>query len=464
MSEHIIYIAAIFCVALIGLVLVYFIIVVPNRNSQLQEFLDQQNFEAAEILILDILKKEPSNTKMLGMLGDIYWTTDKLEQAVEVFEKLIKMPSLPPALAKTTMFRLATWYSEKNLLLEASEILEKLLILEPKNAQFLSLLGDIYHKKNDFKNAISIYLEVIALNSRDLKAYRALAYIYFSLNMYKEAYPAFSSLIELDATDPDYLFKLAEICELMGDSSKALKHYTAIEKFNDPHYTFRAIRKVAAIYKFQNQQTNYIKSLESARLILENNKSFLVEKEDMLDTYYQLAESYLAKEQIPLASKEWEKILQVDKKYLDVAKKFELYYGSRVNDFLTDILTHKGSDLVDIISEFITSLGYQIDSIQNFGEETVDFFVSEASAKWRAIRKRKNILSFWCSDNPLPADIATRLIVAIESRGIAQIYVISAGPVLSEIRARFSKKDITVFGQNNIQELMDARKEVITNE
>ena len=464
MSEHIIYIIAMSFVAFIGLVLVYFIIIVPNRNSQLKEFLDQQDYESAEILILDILKKEPSNIKMLETLGDIYWTIDKTEQAVEVFEKLVKIPSLSPDLAKKTLFRLATWYNEKNLLLEASEILEKLLILEPKNAEYLSLLGDIYYKKNDLKNAIPIYQNVIALNSKNLKAFRALAYIYFSLNMHKEALQSFSHLIELDTTDPDYLFKLAETCEIMGEHSKALKYYGAVEKFNDPHYSFRAIRKSSAIYKNQNQQTNYIKSLENARLIIENNKNFLVEKEDVLDTYYQLAESYLSKDLIPLASKEWEKILQIDKKYLDVAKKFELHYGSRVNDFFIDVLTHKGSDLVELISEFIISLGYQIDSIQNFGEETVDFFVSESSAKLRAIRRRKNILSFWCSDNPLPADIATRLIVAIESRGIAQIYVISAGPVLSEIRARFSKKDIIVFNPNNIQELMDARKEIITNE
>ncbi len=463
MFEHIIYIVAISCVALIGLVLVYFIIIVPNRNSQLQEFLDQRNFEAAEILILDILKKESSNTKMLSILGDIYWTTDKKEQAVEVFEKLVRIPSLLPELATIPLFRLATWYNEKNLLLEASEILEKLLILDPKNTQFLSLLGDIYHKKDDFKQAIAIYKNVIELNSKDIQAYRALSYIYFSLNMYTEASQAFSHLLELDTTDPDYLFKLAEICEIMKDVDKALKYYSDIEKFNDPLFSFRAIRKVIAIYKSQNQHANYIKSLEKARLIIESNKSFLLEKKDVLDTHYQLAEYYLSKELMHLTLKEWEKILQIDKKYLDVAQKFELYYGRRVHDFFTDILTHKGSDLVDMISDFIISLSYKIDSIQSFGDETFDFFVSESSAKWRAIRRRKNVLSFWCSHDPLPADVATRLIVAIESRGIAQIFVISAGPILSEIRARFNKKNITVFDQNNIQELMDARKEILTN-
>jgi len=464
MFENVSYFIAISTVALITLSLIYFIIIIPNRNSQLQHLLDKEDYESAEIFLLDILKKEPSHTKMLGILGDIYWSTDRQKSAVDIFEKLVNIPNLSPELTKTPLFRLVTWYNQKDLLLEASEILEKLLILEPKNPQFLSTLGDIYHKKNELEKAIVVYKNVIALNAKSIQAWRALAYIYFSLNMYAEAYQAFSNIVELDTTEPDYILKLAEICEIMGESDKALTYYEKIGKFNDPHYAFRAEKKIASIYKFQNQYSNYIKSLEKACFIVENNKHFLIEKEEVLDMYYQLAEFYLSKELISQALKEWRKILQIDKNYLDTAQKFELHHSRQTFDFFTDILTHKDAELIEIISNFILSIGYQIDSIQSFGEEIFDFFVSESSAKWRAIRRKKNILSFWCSSNPLPADIATHLIAAIESRGIAQIYLISSGPVLSEIRERFYKKEIFVFDQNNIQEFMNVRKEVLTND
>ena len=454
---------AILSVVLITSSLVYFIIVVPNRNSQLQEFLEQKNYDAAEILILDILKKTPKNPKMLGILGDIYWITDREEKAVQVFETLSRIPNLPPDIATTPLFRLATWYTQKNLFLEASEILEKLLVLEPKNAQFLSLLGDIYHKKFDYEKAIDTYKIVISLNVKDISAWRALAYIYFTLEMYTDAHQAFLNLVALDTKEPDYIFKLAEICELIGESSKAFKYFEKIEKFNDPHYTFRATRKMASIYKFQNKPADHIKLLEKACAIIDENINFSFQQEDVLDTYYQLADFYVLEGHIHLAIKEWEKILKINKKYLDTAQKFELYYSHQTLDFFIDILTHRGTELTDILSNFIMSLGYAIDSIQSFGEEAFDFFVSESSDRWKEIRRRKNVLSFWCSNDPLPADIATRLAVAIESRGIAHIYIISAGPILSEIRSRLYKKDITVFEQNNIQELMDVRKEVIIN-
>ena len=172
----------------------------------------------------------------------------------------------------------------------------------------------------------------------------------------------------------------------------------------------------------------------------------------------------MSKDHIPQALKEWEKILQIDKNYLDAAQKFELHHSRQTFDFFTDVLTHRNADLIEIICNFISSIGYQIDSIQSFGEETIDFFVSESSSKWRTIRRRKNILSFWCSTDPVPADVATRLIASIESRGIAQIYLISSGPVLSEIRERFINKEIFIFDQNNIQEFMNVRKEIITND
>lgn len=463
MFEDISYMIAIFSVALIALVLVYSIIIIPNRNSQLQRFLEQEDYTSAEILILDVLKKEPSHIKMLGILGDIYWKTSRQEQAVEVFETLIAIPKLSPDQVKTPLFRSATWYAQKDLILEASEILEKLLVLDPENTQYLSLLGDIYYKKNDFDKAVSVYKNVIALNAKDVSSWRALAYIYFSLNMYTDAYQAFLNLIELDTTDPDCVFKLAEICEIIGDSKQAFKYFEKIEKFNDPHYSFRAVRKMASIYKAQNQQNNYIKYLEKARFIIEENPSFSLKKEDVLDTCYQLAEFYLSDGRIHLALKEWEKILQISKNYLDTAQKFELYYSRRTLDFFKDILTNKGSDLIEVLSNFITSIGYGIDSIQSFGEEAVDFFVSESSNRWKELRRRKTILSFWCSTEVFPTDIATRLGVAFESRGIAQIYIVSAGPVLSETRVRLRKKNITVFDQNNMQEFMDARKEILTN-
>ena len=463
MFEDISYVIAISAVLLIALGFAYLIVVVPNRNSQLQEFLEKKDYESAEILLLDILKKTPNNPKMLATLGDIYWTTEREEKAVQVFEKLINISHVSPNIVTTPLFRLATWYTQKDLLLEASEILEKLLVLEPKNTQYLSLLGDIYRKKNDFEKAVDTYKAVISLNAKDIPSWRALAYIYFSLNIHTDAQQAFLNLVALDTTDPDYIFKLAELSELMGDSSKAFKYYEKIEKFNDPHYTFRAARKMASIYKFENKFENCLKLLEKACAIIEENPNFSFQKEDILDTRYQLGELYLSNDLVHFAIKEWEKILRLNKNYLDTAQKFELHYSNQSLDFFVDILTHRGSELTDILSNFIMSLGYAIDSIQSFGDEAFDFFVSESSDRWKELRRRKNVLSFWCSNDPLPADIATRLAVAIESRGIAHIYIISAGPILSETRARLYKKDITIFDQNNIQELLDARKEIITN-
>ncbi len=463
MFENIIYFIATTIIISIVVVFYYYYITIPSRNDQLQVFLKKAEYDKAEILILDVIKKEPSNIEMLVTLSDIYWITEKKEQAVKIFENIITMPKLSPVYANIVLFRLASWYTEKNYLVEASETLEKLLLLDPKNTQNLTLLGDIYYKKKEFDKSIATYKKVIALNVNDLQAWKELAYIYFFLKMYTEAYQAFSQLIKLDQINPEYVFKLAEMCMILNDFDKALTYFEQINKFNDPLFIFKATKKIAYIYQQQQDYDQYVLALEKARFLITGNSNLQIEQEEILDTYYQLGEFYSSHNHIHLALKEWEKILQINKNYRDTAAKFEKFYTSQLNDFFTDMLTHKDDELVKIISNFIISIGYNIDSIQSFGTEAFDFFVSESSAKWRDIRRRKTLISFWCSNRSLPVDIPIRLGTASNSKGLANIFIISTGPVFSEERINLSKKSIVVYDQNNIQELMNARKKILTN-
>ncbi len=235
-----------------------------------------------------------------------------------------------------------------------------------------------------------------------------------------------------------------------------MSFFIKTEQFRDEPLALKAIIKAADIYRLTNRQAQYKEYLEKARTIIVHDKFNSYEKDDILKVHYELGEVYSKEGKIENALAEWEIILRLDPKYKDVQQQFNKHYSSRIQDFFKDILTSKGAVLTDLLIDFIKSLGFTVDSIQHIGEQVVEFYVSDAPSKWRD--RKKTIISFWCDEEPMPVDIATKLTSKLTSNDVSAIYIISAGPVMSELRHLLGRKNVEIYDKKNLKELIDARK------
>lgn len=462
MFEVLIYVVAVCFLIIVGLGLLYYIVIVPNRFHQLQIFLDQNLYDEAEILLSDILKKEPNNYSMMFHLGELYWTTNKKQDAVSMYEKLFKhQKSLSIGMQKTMLFRLAEYQYQNGSIDQSKDFLKTLLEIDQKNPTYLSLYGDILFKQNNHNKALQYYQKAVSYAPTDLHSWLQTATIHYETEQYNDAYRAYSRVVHIENNNPMHWFNIGKISELMGDRKKALNFYAKVEKFSNPALTFQVLMNSAQIYKDTEEIPFYIMTLEKAKSLIKGNPHDLFEQEKILDLQYQLGDYYLSDNSLELAITEWESIVALEKNYRDVPIQLEKHRNLQLDDFFKDILTHTGDELIEILAVFVRSLGFTVDSIQNYTDEGINVHVSENSAKWRDVRRRKTLISFWCSTDPIPIDIILRLTTQLAKTGVSQMYLITAGPVFSEMRQILERKSADIYDRNNIQELISARKKSI---
>jgi tetratricopeptide (TPR) repeat protein len=98
---------------------------------------------------------------VLGVIGDLYWTLEEKEKAIEAFKKV----SDGDASADTAHIQLAQMYFQKNKFREAAAAARKAYDLNPKSVQYAGLLAKSLLRLGRTQEALDIYKK--ALNVKD---------------------------------------------------------------------------------------------------------------------------------------------------------------------------------------------------------------------------------------------------------------------------------------------------------
>ncbi len=440
------------CGTLFGL---YSIIIVPSRKTHINELLSKANYPDAILLLKDIVKKEPFNYNALFELAEVYWLMGDYQEANHIYQQIVdKRISID--MYETISVRLAHWNIKQRQFASAKTILENLLKKNPKHMESISLLGDIYFEHRDYKESINIYKKALHIDKENLHCWKNISKSYFSLGMYMDAYKSYAHAVNLDPVDAELWYYTAESYYLLKDYDKALRFFSKTEQLTDSSYSFKALIRLSDIYKIRQDDENYTKILEKARSIIQKNESpFRIEKREILEIHYRLGEIYSQSHHMELALLEWKQILSIDPFFKDISKRHRDYYTELVNDLFKDMLTIRGDKLITLLSDFLRTLNYETDTVQPVSEISIDFYVKDLLSTKN--KKDKHIISFWCSDEPLPEDVISHTQSKI-SKTITKGLVISPAPILSETRELLQNSMITIYNQTNLESLIHERK------
>ncbi len=455
MFENILYVASISFVLLGVLFGLYFIIVVPSRESHMHELLSKSNYSDAILVLKDIVKKEPFNTKALFDLSELYWITENFVEASKIYQQLA-FKNIPTVMNDTISIRLAQLNIKNRQFASAKITLENLLKKNPKNIEGLALLGDIYFEHKDYQESINTYKKALSLNKDNFHCWKYLSKSYFNSGMYIDAYKSFANALNIDPQNAELWYYAAESHLLLEDLDKALRFFLKVEQFTDSVFSFKTLLKISDIHHIKQNDDMYVQFLEKARSIIQKNESpFTLDRKDILEVHYRLGEVYSKSNHPELALDEWESILEIDPFYKDVSKRYRSYYAEFVDDLFKDMLMSQGEELIEVLSEFLKTLNYTIEGVQQANSISIDFYVSESSASWH--KKNKVIISFWCSEEPVPSDVITFVSSKI-SQQITKAIIIAPRPFLYETKEMLKARSIDVYDKTTLKEFISERK------
>jgi len=218
----------------------------------------KKNFNEAEKLYKEIIKKKPNDLKSNFYLGTLYLQNKNYIEAKNILTISVK---LQPEHANSYL-NLGCAYAELGQYEKAVENLNKSLELDPKNENSYFNLGNTYRNLSQHNKAINFYIKTIEINPKNSRAFHSLGDNYLqlgkiekSINSFEKAYNL-NPLINLAALNR--LIKINEKKYLTNFKKKEITEIIKNDKINTQNLAYAYF----ILSKFELKDKNYKKELD----------------------------------------------------------------------------------------------------------------------------------------------------------------------------------------------------------
>ena len=241
-----------------------------------------------------ILQRDPNNVQMRRVLGRIYRgyladpgssrvNEELLHRAIEQYEKIIE---LDPKDAESYL-HLANLYRVAHDSVKAEKALKTVLELDPNSEEALTSLAALYSEIGDTNGAIEM-LSKVSQRRPNSRILAALGAAYEQANQHDKAIEALEKAVQLDRNNIEARRSLARNLLLAEQYDKALAHYQALAQA-DPQDPQNYLR-LSQIYRHKRDFAKARANLQKAAALAPGemvevpyNEALLLESEGKLD-------------------------------------------------------------------------------------------------------------------------------------------------------------------------------------
>ena len=177
---------------------------------------------------LKYLKKaesvEPNNPELLHALGFCYLKTERLDKALDYFEKLDRSGIYFEGMG----LLLGELYFDKQQYELTIQIITKALKFEGEHKEFFLLLGDSHLMMQRWIHALKNYKLALAMMPDDYKLNRSIGWVLCNMNNYQEGIKYLKKSVRTKSDYVEGRISLAMAYLSMGEYDKSIKEFEAV--------------------------------------------------------------------------------------------------------------------------------------------------------------------------------------------------------------------------------------------
>jgi len=259
----------------------------PSENRSLFFEASKQkilgNYDLALNLYSDYSRAHPDDAATYYEMADIHSRKNEFDQAISFAEKAVALDD-SNKWYKILLFQL---YQSQSRLDEAGVIIEKLLLSEPDNLEYMQELGLNYIYAGKLKEAVKVYDAIEEKIGITEEISQQKKRIYLMMGKTDKALVEIEKLSGAFPEDTRYLEMLAELYMSSGNPGKALETYNRILQ-KDPDNPYINI-SLSDYYRKKGEEE---KSFEHLKLGFANPNLDIDTKVQILLAYYTINEIY----------------------------------------------------------------------------------------------------------------------------------------------------------------------------
>lgn len=181
------------------------------------------------------IQKRREYAKQLFIDASLLDVEGKYAEAILDYQEALKLD--PNA---GIYYALAKDYLRLSKLLPARENIKEAVELEPKNIEYLTLLGTVYNMSRNIDSAEVVFNNIVKIDSTDINAHYNLGQLYEAKQPLK-ALDAYKKVIDITGPEWNVLLKVAELNERLGKVDETIKTAEELLELNPSNFELQKL-------------------------------------------------------------------------------------------------------------------------------------------------------------------------------------------------------------------------------
>lgn len=186
----------------------------------------KENYQEALKYLKKAEMEEPNNPELLHAMGFCYLKTERLDKALEYFEKLDQNGIYFEGMG----LLLGELYYDKQQYELTVQIISKALKLEGERKEFYLLMGDSHLIMQHWVHALKNFKHALAMMPDDYKLNRSIGWVLCNMNNYRDGIKFLKKSIRSKTDYIEGRISLAIAYLSLGEYEKSIKEFEAVLK------------------------------------------------------------------------------------------------------------------------------------------------------------------------------------------------------------------------------------------
>jgi tetratricopeptide (TPR) repeat protein len=398
----------------------------------------------------DILHKDERNAYAHYLLAEAYLKDGNPSYSIVELRQVIKISAWDDKVNEIDVRKkLARLYTEGKKPSDAKNEYLILTKLEPDNYENYFLLGQIFYEAGVMDKALPYLKKSVQLNVKNVEAQYLIGQIAYRTGNHQEAKNSFVEVIKVDQGNYKAHYFLGLVLRHLNDFEWAIKEFEIAQKSED--IRAKCFLAKGTCYLDKEQYSKAASEFEKGL------KSVPKGSETELNMRYFLAEAQEKSRDIHSAIANWERIMEINKKFRDVAQKLKNYEDFRQDDRIKDFLIASLSNFEFLCRKIVEAMGLSVLEVNIISDTEIMILGSENEERRNTRRIQKLVRIIRTTDTISEAPLR-RIHEDLKPKNAQRAVIVTTGEFSPEAVEFSNTRPIELFDKTRLLTLLRSIK------
>ncbi len=371
--------------------------VMPKKLDELAAMIEMGQAVIALKRLQAIVEEDDHNPYAHFLLAEAYAKTGHIQEAIMEYKQAMKYAMNDPRTKEELIrSRLAALYLTTRNYNEAKKEYLILTKLAPNDPENFYQVGRLFENAGLSEKALPYFLQAVKINPSHEDAQFHVGVINYNHKNIRDAKSALSEAVKINPKHFGAHYYLGQCLRNQKDLDWSIREFDAAAR--DDGWKARALLG-KALCLFEKQA--YRKAIEELEMAEEYSENSI---ELRLNIQYQIAACAEKIRDFNTAIAKWEKIMEVNPRFRDVAEKLQNYEEYRTHDSIKDFMIASPAKFERICRDIVEREGYHITELNVVSDSEVNITATDTteSTTWRSAKKPTTIFVIYRSTEPVP--------------------------------------------------------------